>query len=330
MMAVHERETRHGERGQSTVLAITMLSLLLLFVGVSVNIGQAVNRRVAAQLIADAGAFTGATNMAIGANGVAYWNGLIQDSWAALTWATGGFIIAPDCAINDQAVRAYQQVRRMLGLTLQTVNLGYTRLPFQEARRVSRYNEYDLFPSEVGQLQYLEWDPAPDARIQARRNTMPLPPDNGVFSLTQVSNGTRPRSDIPALSGARRSAFWICYCSTCPPPLQWQPRSASFDVWYRKADPSPNYFSFIVKIPRTSALLFDRFLGGDAIPEMKAAAAAKPVGGSIERRESKYISKMVPLRNVMGGLLSGLLPTGPPAIVFTDGLGGTTTKRVTH
>ncbi len=323
--------TRRGERGQAAVLAITMLSLLFLFVGVSVNIGQAVNRRVAAQLIADGGAFTGATNMAIGANGVAHWNRLIQNAWAALTWATGGFILAPDCAINDQAVDAYQNLRRALGGLLTTVNLGYARLAFDEARRVSRYNEYDLFPAEVGQVSYREFDSSPEVKIQPRRNVMPIPPDHGVFSLTQVPNGTMPHGTVPALSGARRSAFWFCYCSACPPPLRIQPRSGSFDVWYRKADPSPNYFSWIVTLPRTSTLLYDRFLGRDAMPPMKAAATAKPVGGSIERGESKYIAKMMPLRNVMGGFLARFMPIdGPQTVTFPDGVGGTTTKRVMH
>lgn len=320
-------------RGQSSVLAMTMLTVLFLFVALSVNIGQAVNRRMAAQLMADAGAYTGATNMAIGANNVARWNLDIQRAWSLLTWATGGFIVAPDCAINDQAVNAYNAFRRVTGLLLQVTNLGYVRVASQEARRTSRYNAYDLFPAEVERMDYREVDPRPDVRITARRNLAPMPPDAGVFTLTQVGGGARPRGGIPALSGARRSAVWLCICQACPPPLRIQPRSASFDVWYRKADPGPNYFSFIVTAPRTSALLMDRFFGGAAMPAIKAAAAAKPVGGSIERGEPRYITKMMPLRNVMGGggLFGNLLPrVSPEQVVFDDGIGGVTRMRVTH
>lgn len=319
-------------RGQSSVMAMTMLTVLFLFIGLSVNIGQAVNRRMAAQIMADAGAYTGATNMAIAANNVARWNLDIQRAWSLLTWATGGFILAPDCAINDQAVSAYRAFRRVTGLMLQVTNLGYVRVASNEARRSARYNSYDLFPAEIEQMSYREVDPRPDVRISARRNLAPMPPDAGVFTLGQVSSGSRPRGGIPALSGARRSATWLCICNGCPPPLRIQPRSGSFDVWYRKADPGVNYFSFIVAAPRASTLILDRFFGGRAMPEIKAAAAAKPVGGSIERGESRYVTKMMPLRNVMGGgLFGGLLPmAAPEQVVFDDGIGGVTRMRVTH
>jgi hypothetical protein len=67
------------------------------------------------------------------------------------------------------------------------------------------------------------------------------------------------------------------------------------------------------------------------MPEMKAAATAKPVGGSIERGEAKYVAKMMPLRNVMGGLLSRFMPiNGAQTVTVQDGVGGTTTKRVLH
>ena len=47
-------------RGQSTALIITMLWLFVLFVGMVAVVGQAVNRRIALQIVADSGAYTGA------------------------------------------------------------------------------------------------------------------------------------------------------------------------------------------------------------------------------------------------------------------------------
>ena len=44
---------------------------MTMFVGTMVNVGQAINRRMALQIAADAGAWTGATNMAIGMNALA-------------------------------------------------------------------------------------------------------------------------------------------------------------------------------------------------------------------------------------------------------------------
>ena len=60
-----------SERGQSTPFFLCFLVLMTVMVGTMVNVGQAINRRIALQIAADAGAWTGATNMAIGMNALA-------------------------------------------------------------------------------------------------------------------------------------------------------------------------------------------------------------------------------------------------------------------
>src|SRR4051812_28843885 len=108
---------RRGDRygaadGQASVMAVTFPFLLILFVGIVVNIGQMVNRRVALQVVADAGAYTGATVMAVQLNAMARWNYEIQQEWASLTRATMGFGVEeisptvkryPVCPISDAA-----------------------------------------------------------------------------------------------------------------------------------------------------------------------------------------------------------------------------------
>ncbi|MBI1874756.1 MAG: Tad domain-containing protein [Acidobacteria bacterium] len=66
------RNKHRGQSGQSTAMVVTMLFLLMLFVGVVVDVGQAVNRRIALQIVADTGAYTGASVMAVGLNQIAY------------------------------------------------------------------------------------------------------------------------------------------------------------------------------------------------------------------------------------------------------------------
>lgn len=61
-------ETLHRQRGQLTILFALGLFTLLLFVSLTVNIGQAVVRRYQVQLIADAGALAGASVQARGLN----------------------------------------------------------------------------------------------------------------------------------------------------------------------------------------------------------------------------------------------------------------------
>src|SRR5688572_22759520 len=77
-----------GERGQSTALVTSLLFVMLLFVAVVANVGQAVNRRIALQIVADTGAYTGASVMATGLNQLAFWNSALQYTWALFTIPT--------------------------------------------------------------------------------------------------------------------------------------------------------------------------------------------------------------------------------------------------
>src|SRR6202023_1383901 len=79
--------------------------------------------------------------------------------------------------------------------------------------------------------------------------------------------------------------------------------------WYHHGDKVTS-FVWIVRAAATRAFLFDSFFGGNAIPEMKAVAVAKPTGGSIEEGRQDYIVKLMPVATVMfGNQLVGALPT---------------------
>ena len=112
------------EDGQAFVFVLTILFALLLLVATSVNIGQAVNRRILLQVVADAGAFTGATEMARGMNTIAEQNGRIQRAWATMVQATR-FYELPPCGPNDQAVGAYGRAQGNLARVIRAVNAGY-------------------------------------------------------------------------------------------------------------------------------------------------------------------------------------------------------------
>ena len=70
------------ERGQMTALVLPLLFVLVLFVAVVANVGQAVNRRIALQVLADTTAYTGGSVMATGMNHLAYWNRQLQRAYA--------------------------------------------------------------------------------------------------------------------------------------------------------------------------------------------------------------------------------------------------------
>jgi hypothetical protein len=291
-------ERPRGTRGQASAMVICFLFLLILFVAVVVDVGQAVNRRVALQLVADTGAFTGATAMAVQLNAMARWNKQIQDDWVALTRATlgfgtedlgGGLTRYPQCPVSDVAVATYDRRRLLLGAKYDTVNKA-VRKAFTEAARLSFDNALDLFPGETA-FDYAESDSAPDTALQRGRSERELMPSE------QVPNGTAPVSP-GALSNSRRHADWECIEPSPAPHIE--SRSADFDVWFRKVPGTPvQYFAFRASAPPTRGLMFDEVLGPNAMPVMKAAAVAKPVGGSIEKGEPEYLAKMVDVVNAM-------------------------------
>ncbi len=267
---------RNGEQGQSTALVLSMLFFLVLFVAVTANVGQAVNRRVALQIAADAGAWTGASAMAAGLNAMAFWNRRMQELWTALSIVTVGFTVTPPCEVTDRIFWSYRVGRNVLGAFFKITNRGFARVPYSEALRVSRANVEDLFPGERAQFDgdgssFLESDLSPEVGIAPQRDQTDLVP------AEQVADGTLPRA-LPALAPSRRRVTFSCVGLFPPGP---QVRTEELDVWFEKQDDAVSSFVWIVKAPATQAVMFDSVFGPDTIPEMRAAAAAKPVGGSI-------------------------------------------------
>jgi Flp pilus assembly protein TadG len=277
------------ERGQTLAFVMTTLLALTLVAGVSINIGQAVTRRVLLQMVADAGAFTGATVMARGMNTIAEQNLRIQKAWAVTADATLGFT-APPCIASDLATGAYAVVRTNVGRLIRALNEGYGQLAETEASRVTRYNAVDLFPSE--RLTMGESDSA--------SGLVPQRPQGRLVNIEEVPGGTRPA--VPSLSPGFTNRAWTCWQG----PLV-MPRSKAFGLWYRMTPSAPIQFLWVVTAPRTEARFFDRFFGPRAIPEMTAAAVAKPVGGEIALGRAKYVAKMTPLRQIRGQVFDAVL-----------------------
>ncbi len=319
---------RHAERGQATVFVVSLLFVMLLFVAVVANVGQAVNRRIALQMVADTGAYTGASIMATGLNQLALWNAALQYTWALFTNPTSpvytpfqfqrvGLSAIPSgyCKSIEGWIGYWSALRDGINLVYSAENLGYGLLASSEARSTSEFNAADLFPGE--QLEYREFDSFADLRDDPLGA---IPPARSVLTLDQsplVDDGTPLRAvpvvrRVPGSSllfvhaertlnyGCVDNAGWIPY-------LRWSSRR--FVTWYRHSD-GVQSFVWIVKAPAIRARMFDSFFGGNAIPEMKAAAVAKPTGGSIEEGRREYIVKIMPVATVMAGgrMLRSLLP----------------------
>lgn len=272
------------ERGQTFPFAVTLLFALFIVCAVAIDVGQAVNRRVFLQIVADAGAFTGATEMARGMNTIADLNLRLQQAWGVLTVATVGFTVTA-CPVSDLAVSGYRIFYGATSALTHLVNLGYGIRARSEAERVTRYNAMDLFPGE--RLEMRETD-----LMSGFGNHRPR---FGLVELQEVADGTRPSA--LALSNARKNASWTCL-NVRPPFVE--ARSGRFGLWNEKRPGRPIAFIWIVKAPAIRARLFDRFFGGFLIPRMTAVAAAKPVGGSIRDGKARYVAKLIPVRQFKG------------------------------
>jgi hypothetical protein len=332
MPSLSSRARWSSARGQSTAFVASMLFVLVIFVSVVANVGQAVNRRIALQTIADTGAYTGASVMAVGFNQLAYWNEWMQWAWAAFTqppivgpmWQA--FIVhvvsypVYTCGTADAWEGAYNGVMTGLHATYGAINIGYALLATSEATRVSKYNAADLFPTDYTRLRYREWDPS--------EGVLRGHPFGQIAPSEPVPDGTQAKALgwLGYLTINSRSRNW--YACANPGPFGIpipQFRNRSYKVWFRKdrdrdkssrlvtlqeGNPAIQSFVWVVTAPATKGFMFDRWFGGNVIPEMKAVAVAKPIGGEIEAGENKYVAKFMPVATVMAGnrLFGALLP----------------------
>jgi hypothetical protein len=303
------------ERGQSTAMVVVMLWVLILFVALVANVGQAVNRRIALQTVADAGAFTGATKMAEGLNYMSHANATIQDFWGMTTWAwlANTLAIGGTCAAFDGINGAYKGLYYAMYIPQTAINYAYGGVGFgtvrYEADRVSAYNAADLFPGE--HLEFDEFDLDPSVGIPPSRDFLNL------ISLEDVPDGTDANTEydpVPPLGSGFTSSHTQGCWTTCGILPCYIPQNWTFPAWQQRSGSDTRYFVWIATAPPTRALIFDSFFGPNAIPEMKAVGVAKPVGGDIKEGLPKYVAKMVPVSkvNYMGGrIMDSLNPWSP-------------------
>ncbi|MBI2834477.1 MAG: pilus assembly protein [Acidobacteria bacterium] len=293
------RRLVESQLGQTTAMVTAMLFALILAVSVVANVGQAINRRVALQMVADAGAFTGATCMSVGLNNMAKINRWIHYAWTAYTWALVGCTIAgATCKCFNGATSAYNATWNAFNAMYQVISKGFSALPYDEARRVSEYNVADLFPGEKSKFKYQEYSTPADPMWQ--ETMIPLWKRDllDVMSTKEVPDGSYPK-DLPAVFGSFKSRTIPCVDFIGPIPYPSVTTLNPSGVWYEKDGTDTKYFVWIVTSPATKAFMFDNLFGPNAIPKMRAVGVAKPVGGEIKTGENDYVTKMVPVSKAM-------------------------------
>lgn len=275
-------------RGQTTPFVLSLLMMLTLLVAVVVNVGQVVNRRMALQTIADAGAYTGASELGVGFNHLARLNGYLHTVYELVKIGTGhytaGFATCTTPAglatcnsingVDSALIGVWEVVSTVIKVIFVATNVTYAIRAHTRAKFNSDWNSPDLFPGEVDLLTYSEGDIFED----------------GDLGLA----GTRNPYLVADFEGIDETRYWWSHgCNI----LNICPRIQTFEKWYKKSNDRPVTFVWVATAPETNFLLFPKIFG--KIPEMRAAAAARPVGGSIEDAEPEYIVKLEMLEDVM-------------------------------
>ena len=299
-------------------MVATLLWVLVFFVAVVANVGQAVNRRIALQTVADAGAYTGGSVMATGMNHLAYWNRHIQRMAAWMSISSEGYtgnicgcaLILPG-ACDEWTIPAYLGAQGAFA----AAQINFASRLNSEPRRVSDFNIRDLFPGEdPNDFSFTHSDPDPDAGISNPYQTGELPlvantiPAEGASAERRkpLWNDETPYDWIPdpPFSLADSTVEPHTWTSICL-PTSWDTTMVTF--WWKLARFAPSYhYIYEVKAPETRAIMFDSIIGPFAIPQMKAVAVTKPVGdrnrrGEIERGDIGYLVKIVKAAEVISG-----------------------------
>ncbi len=299
--------TRHrSESGQSTVLVTAMLFTLALFVALVVDVGQMVNRRVALQLVADAGAFTGATVQAVQLNHYAYWSRLVQNAYKNASGVSLGFNFS-ECWSGVGAASLFFYANSGMARAL----LNFFNKAADEARSHSEYNIDDLFPGERNNFGFSTIAIGEGGAIDPLNGNIPVIPlsrgdrlytgdhawsmETPMQPLIEIS--VRITGMLPWAKSRAGSGFESWQCATLLPPTSFRIPMPGPPGWkLQRLGPWP--FIFVWKVTErrpTRALFFDRLFGPNTVPAMTAVAVAKAVGGDVHRGRSRYRAKMIPV-----------------------------------
>jgi len=280
-----------SQSGQTSIFVLSSFLTLFLFFALVANVGQAVNRRVMLQMVADAGAFTGAASQARSLNAVSYYNQLIYDTWYITEIAMLYFTIHI-CGVDTVITTIYKLLRTAFALGVTISNHAGAILAILDAEKVTRNNAAQLFAD--GSLE------------------TPLSGGLGSF-FSNAQHIVNVQKAWPALfskgalveleENVNLQKNWLC--------VYWigiNSRQDQFDRWFRKDNDKKDQvtrFYWWVKAKSVKPMVLPGVFPN--VPEMTAVALAKPIGGRINHGGfsgfsggdgPKYVAKMIPVSTI--------------------------------
>jgi hypothetical protein len=300
--------TRLGdESGQTTFFVLCSFMTFFMFFALVANVGQAVNRRVLLQMVADAGAFSGASAQATALNTIAEFNDIIDTSWDVTTVLMLGWTIQY-CGVDEVITRIYQAIEIIMSTLIRVTNHGGAAWSIMEAEMVTRENIRQLFP-----------DGSVHSPLDSFPSLLSSPGGGGlgashIYNLNQAWPSLFSGVQLVRLKQKTATRAWTCYSY----PVTFQGKSRDFNLsWEKEDDDEVTRFYWwvtadpvdVLVLPRTASMPF----GFPQLPAMTAVALAKPVGGDIEPggEGANYVARMVPLSIIDAKFLNlgGSLPS---------------------
>ena len=297
-----------GEKGQTTLFVLCSFMVFFMLFALVANVGQAVNRRVMLQMVADAGAFTGASTQATVMNTMSEFNQIIDTSWDVAT-ALMLYWTFQFCGVDDAIGAIYRIIETVMSIMIRVSNHGGAVWAIMEAEMVTRQNIRDLFP-----------DGSVHSPLESFGGLLSSPSSVGMG----VSHIVNMQKAWPSLfSGFATVRIeqesvtknWICYT----PPFSVSSKSGTFNLPWEKSEPDEvTRFYWWVSADPVDALVLPRKswmpFGFPQVPAMTAVALAKPIGGDIEPDENgaEYVARLIPLSTIdaifvdLGGSIPGL------------------------
>jgi hypothetical protein len=271
------------------------------------NVGQAVNRRVMLQMVADAGAFTGASAQATMMNTISEFNQIIDTTWDVAT-AIMLYWTFQFCGVDDAVTAIYRIIETIMSIMIRVSNHGGAAWALMEAEMVTRQNIRDLFP-----------DGSVHTPIQSFGSLLSSPSAAGtgashIYNMTQAWPTLFSGFQLVALEQETVTKNWICYT----PPFSISSKSGSFNLpWEKSNEDEVTRFYWWVTADPVDALVLPRKpwmpFGFPQVPAMTAAALAKPIGGDIAPDENgaEYVARLIPLSTIEARFadFSGSLPS---------------------
>jgi putative Flp pilus-assembly TadE/G-like protein len=259
-----------SERGQTTLFFIAAFWTLFLFLAFIVNLGQAINRRVILQMIADSGAWSGATRQA-----------QVLNSLYKLNWAEKWFVFTPTQLLTvdftvtldylaDIADPLWQIGNEIFKLAFAALNVSGNIQAVVDAQDVTDKNAGQLLNG-----MSLTYPPIGIPIIGDPRY-------NGIITVKGVSKGEGENTYYTGI-------YWIGVT---------EHHLDLSEAWYVKDSDMKNFINFFwwVSSPQTDGVVLPSVF---KIPAMTAVALAKPTNGSIDPDNSdyggKFITRMLPV-----------------------------------